>query len=622
MPMPRHWGLRARFLVACGLLVLTTVSASVWTLATLSRLSGEVGATVKDSDEATAATARMGSALEREDDALLLALTGDDHALGPERQSTDRALERLTALLTTRPERQAATLLREEVEAYRAAANRIAAGAGAPDALGRYHREANPLLRHAAATTLSIRDHHFEATRQVARFAHEESIRARRVMLTITVVALLTSALLALHLARSVILPLRRLTRGANTIRRGEFGEPIPVESGDELGQLASAFNQMATDLAEFRRSNLGEVLHAKAALEATLEALPDAVVLLDVSGRVLSTNRSARELLIASGIPSLASIHELTLSGFDPRAVLALASSPRGAPPLTDLGRALRITREERVHRLLPRVVPVPGLSAERDAALLLLYDVTELVRLDEMRAEFVAVASHELGTPLTTLRMTLLMLQESAASLSPRNQELVRTSLGGVEQLAETVDEFLDLTRIEAGQLKLSRERISPVDLATECVRRCRARTEDAGPRVELTVAGAPSTFWADPVRLRVVLDNLLTNALKYTPPSGQVVLSVDTPGQGGQRTVRITVTDSGPGVPEEFRERIFDKFFRVEHHRPGTETGTRGSGIGLYLCRQIVELHGGSIRCQQGDGGTGAMFLVSLPAAEARA
>ncbi|NBD08406.1 HAMP domain-containing sensor histidine kinase [Corallococcus silvisoli] len=622
MPMPRHWGLRARFLVACVLLVLTTVSASLWTLATLTRLSGEVGATVKDSDEATAATARLGSALEREDDALLLALTGDDHALGPKRQSTDEALAQLAALLTTRPEHQAATLLREEVEAYRDAANRIAAGAGTPDALGRYHREANPLLRHAAATTLSIRDHHFDATRQVARFAHEESIRALRVVLTITVVALLTSALLALHLARSVILPLRRLTRGAETIRRGEFGEAIPVESGDELGQLASAFNQMATDLAEFRRSKLGEVLQAKAALEATLEALPDAVVLLDVTGRVLSANRSAHELLIASGIPSLENIHELTLSGFDPRAVLELASSPHSAPPLADLGRALRITRDERIHRLLPRVVPVPSLSAERDAALLLLYDVTELVRLDEMRAELVAVASHELGTPLTTLRMTLLMLQESAASLSPRNQELVRTSLGGVEQLAETVDEFLDLTRIEAGQLKLSREHFSPAALASECVRRCRARTEDDGPHVELSVEGAPSTFWADPVRLRVVLDNLLSNALKYTPSTGQVRLTVGVVSQDGQRTVRISVTDNGPGVPEEFRERIFDKFFRVEHHRPGTEAGTRGSGIGLYLCRQIVELHGGSIRCQQGDDGGGACFLVSLPAADARA
>ena len=115
---------------------------------------------------------------------------------------------------------------------------------------------------------------------------------------------------------------------------------------------------------------------------------------------------------------------------------------------------------RDGTVQRLLPRVVPVPGLHAQQSGAILVLYDVTDLARLDEMRSELVAVASHELQTPLTTLRMTLLMLQEASDGLPARERELVATSLIGVEQLTETVHEFLDLTRIEAGELRLNLE------------------------------------------------------------------------------------------------------------------------------------------------------------------
>jgi NtrC-family two-component system sensor histidine kinase KinB len=119
-------------------------------------------------------------------------------------------------------------------------------------------------------------------------------------------------------------------------------------------------------------------------------------------------------------------------------------------------------------------------------------------------------------------------------------------------------------------------------------------------------------------DPARLGIVLSNVLTNALKYTPRGGRVTVRVSpvqgTPdGKGG--AVQIAVTDTGPGVPEEFRERVFEKFFRVEHHTPNGAKDVRGSGIGLYLCRQIIEAHGGTIRCEAGDDGRGTRIVIQL-------
>ena len=195
-------------------------------------------------------------------------------------------------------------------------------------------------------------------------------------------------------------------------------------------------------------------------------------------------------------------------------------------APP-ADLARTIRIEQDGSVQRLLPRVVPVPSLSPETAGAVLLLYDVTDLVRLDEMRSELVAVASHELQTPLTTLRMTLLMLQEASDVLPHRQRELVATSLIGVEQLAETVHEFLDLTRIEAGELRLNLEPVQVGAAIAESIRRVEAQANAQGVRLVAICRPDLPQIFADPVRLRAVFDNILSNALKYTPETGSITI-----------------------------------------------------------------------------------------------
>ena len=180
----------------------------------------------------------------------------------------------------------------------------------------------------------------------------------------------------------------------------------------------------MAEDLAEFRRTNIREVLRAKNTLEATLEALPDAVVLLDGAGHVQSMNPAAVTALASAGVYAPRVLGDLRLEGLNVGAVTRAIATGADVVPPTDLARTIRVERDGAVQRLLPRVVPVPDLNPQQPGAILLLYDVTDLVRLDEMRSELVAVASHELQTPLTTLRMTLLMLQEASDLLPTRQQ------------------------------------------------------------------------------------------------------------------------------------------------------------------------------------------------------
>ena len=169
------------------------------------------------------------------------------------------------------------------------------------------------------------------------------------------------------------------------------------------------------------------------------------------------------------------------------------------------------------------------------------------------------------------------------------------------GVEQLTETVHEFLDLTRIEAGEL---RPDLEPVDVSAVLAESLQAsRWAGKGPRRRAACSNRPGLprVSADPLRLRAVFDNILSNALKYTPSGERITVDshrVASHEAGARDALMIGIVDTGPGIPVPFRPRIFDKFFRLEDHQSEGHAGARGAGIGLYMCRQIVELHGGEI------------------------
>lgn len=612
-------GLRTRFLLAGAMLVLTTVASGLWSAILFDRMSREVGRALADTQDVTGSTAELALALEREDDALLLGLAGDPEApavLAREREGVAMALPRIDALLSRPDEREMAQALRRAIEAYRIAGDGLMSSSGQQDAIARYHRDVNPALRSAVAEVGRVREHHAESTRHAAAWARDEATRATGIVTLISLAAFVLSVVVALHLARVIVWPLKEITRGVEAMRQGDFEHRLRHTSGDELGRLAEGFNRMAENLAEFRRSNLGEVMRARDTLEATLEALPDAVVVIDPEGFVSSANEKARLLLGAArfhsvhftGLPLTPQVHESLQA--------TLRGEPTQTPEEGDLSRAIHIpgTNEER--QLLPRAVVVPGFSAGRPGAVLVLSDVTDWVRLNETRVELVAVASHELRTPLTTLRMTLLMLREGASGLLPRQQDLLATALLGVEQLSTTIDEFLDLTRLEAGQLRLTWDRVDAASLVGQTLRTLRPRCEEAGVSLQVALAqDLPGAFRGDSARLQSVLSNILTNALKYTPRGGVITVSA-TRAQGPTGGVELAVTDTGVGIPEEYRERIFEKFFRVEHYIASADEGVKGSGIGLYLARQIVEAHGGSIRCEPGALGQGTTIAMVLP------
>jgi NtrC-family two-component system sensor histidine kinase KinB len=378
-------------------------------------------------------------------------------------------------------------------------------------------------------------------------------------------------------------------------------------------------FNNMAEALDDFRRSNLGETLRAKETLESTLAALPNAVIVVDPSGKITALNSTAHRVLGAVGTPDASHMEQLP---FPPGHLELIRGALAGKHPSVnraDYSRSFPVLVDGRTIKLLPTAVPIPQFSGDRFGAVLVLDDVTDFIRLDELRTELIALVSHELRTPLTSLRMNMLMLRERARGLDKTQRDILDAALGGCEDLGRTIDELLDLSRIESGQLRLMKDRVDLHGLVEHLVATLQPRFNAAGVTLESVSECQGTVVLADGPRLTVVLSNLLGNALKYTLAGGrvQVRLSALNTEDGSSRTLQVAVSDTGPGVPEEFRERVFEKFFRVEHQKSRNVVGVQGAGFGLYLCREIIEAHGGRISCNAGRDSTGTSIVFEIPA-----
>jgi NtrC-family two-component system sensor histidine kinase KinB len=616
--------LQTRFVVAGCLLVIVTVAGGAWSVVTFGIMSARVGQTLRNSQQTIDLTTDLSDLLEREDDALLLGLSGKIRNarsdVAQKRQDMELLYARLLPLLREPGERDAAADLHEHIEDYHRAGDSLLRSAADPRAREVYHEQINPALRKAVADCSRIRELNFASMQQVGELARNESRRATGIAAGVALVALGITTVAMVRLAQVILHPIRELTRSVEAIRRNEFKHRVSVDSEDELGQLAAGFNRMAETLGDYRESSLGELLLAKATLESTMAALPDAVIVVDPDGQIVSKNPLAEEILQATGGRNVTGVHDLPLSAALREAVENALRSGSAVPTVPDLSRALSITLHGRPVKMLPTVVPIPEFLPRRAGAAIVLADVTEFARLDDLRGDVIAVASHELKTPLTTLQMNLMLLQEKAENLTARQREILLTAVHGGEELSATIDELLDLTRIEAGQLRLARDHVDLAALINQVTNTLRPHFQGAEVSLKVEKDVARAVVSGDAARIRLVLVNLLTNAIKYTPRHGTVVVrltSVQNAGTAGKARLQITVTDTGPGIPPELRERVFDKFFRVEDEHPDGPKGVRGTGIGLYLTREIIKAHGGTVACTSGDAGRGTRIAVLLDA-----
>ena len=603
--------LRTKLLFAQGPLLAALILVGAVGSFTARQLGRGAEAILRDNYRSVLAAQRMSGDLARIDQAALLCVAGDCERGRAQVDEARRAFEAELAVqegnLTEPGEADATHALRAAWSSVPGALARLGAG-GAAGARAVYLDELAPALERAKHSSDAILALNQDAMVRKSDAAERSAARLNALLIAAAALGcasgLLASGLLTARLLR----PLGVLSQAARRLGEGDAAARARVEGKDELARVAAEFNTMADHLERYRVSTLGELLAAHRSAQAVIDSLPDPVLVLGVAGDILHLNQAAETLLRLRP--------ETGLAGVDPtlRAVLERVRGHvlggHGAHLPKDLSEAVRVATPVGERRLLPRGSPVYSEQGAVVGSAVVLQDVTRLLSFDELRNDLVATVAHEFRTPLTSLHMAIHLLAEQAAGpLVEKQLELLYAAREDCARLQATVEELLDLSRIQSGRLELHLASTEARELAERAIEGQRAAGDARSVKLANEVSGRAGDVRVDPDRIQLVFANLLANAIRHSPAGGTVSVRAE----GGPEELRFEVVDQGPGIPREYRQAIFDKYFQL----PSTASG--GAGLGLFIAREIVQAHGGAIGVEDAPGG-GSRFWFSVPRAGA--
>ncbi len=402
-----------------------------------------------------------------------------------------------------------------------------------------------------------------------------------------------------------ILRPIARLIESAEKMERGRFDVWVPDESSDEIGQLSRAFNAMASSLYELRRIDHANLVRVQRSIEQAFRHLPDSVAVFDLQGIAEVTTESAKAIFeIRPGTDiNCFPLERLALLFHEALRWGTVAEQGDGGMYLQRF-----VNGEERYFR--PRAVPILDSDRQPTGVILILADVTQERQQEEAKRGMIATVSHQLKTPLTSIRMAIhLLLDERVGKLSDKQSELLLAAREEGERLLTIVEQLLQIRRIESGRLVTEVTPIDPLDLVTEAADSFSKPANEKGITISMDVPDDLPNVSADKVLILHAFANLLSNAIKYTGTGGSVTVAA----QARETDVSFSVTDSGVGIPQQYLKHILEQFFRV----PGQESES-GAGLGLAIVKQIIEAHHGIVTVQSWEG-KGSTFTFTLPKVE---
>lgn len=427
----------------------------------------------------------------------------------------------------------------------------------------------------------------------------DQSIRNLSMVLILGLLALfLIAALISYRIALSMTRPLEQITKVAKRIKNMDYRARVKVTKQGEIGELGNAINAMADSL----QVQMTRIQQNENQLESVLDNMINGIVMIDKNGKIVLMNRRAEEVL-----------------GFSARELVGRHFAE--AKQQYELSQMIQEGLKNKEHlreeitfyfpeeRLLElNLVPIHPDDNEFSGVLLVLQDVSAIRRLERMRSEFVANVSHELKTPITAVKGFAETLLGGAVNDEETARSFLQIIYDESDRLNRLIGDILELSKIESRRVPLV---FSPVEVDSFISKSVKLMESEASRKnIELSMNIEPGLYVeADEDRLRQIVMNLLSNGINYTPDGGRVSVKVE--GIGDDH-IRISISDSGIGIPKKDLPRIFERFYRVDKARSRSSGGT---GLGLSIVKHLVELHKGTISVTSSLG-VGSTFIIELP------
>jgi signal transduction histidine kinase len=402
-----------------------------------------------------------------------------------------------------------------------------------------------------------------------------------------------------------VILPIRSTAKTARLIGQGDLHQRIEWRTRDDLGDIATEINRMAIRLRDLRETESGRRQMEQQLSDAVVQSIFEPVIVTDAKGHVLKLNQASTELLGKAATDRMA----LTNTPGGEKILNAVRNAVSMQRAMTGEGEAtllpMRIGSAQRSYRL--RTSPMRDSDGKLLGAVTVLEDVTELQDIDRFKTRFLSVASEKLRDPLQRLRLAIYTLTRGhAGELRPLQTEILEGASNEAEKLDDLMADLIEVAELDIGRRQMKLERLRPIDILDDAYHRFREQAREKKIEITVNAFADLSHVHADRRALRSIMDNLLTNALRYTPTGGQIRLEASEFKDG----IQFVVQDSGRGIEAERLPTIFGRF---------TDSSGQGTGLGLALVRRLVETLGGQVSVESRLG-LGTTFSFTLPMATA--
>lgn len=602
-------GIRQKVILGFAGLLIIILVIGVQSILTLTGLGESIDVILRENYRSVIACQEMKEGLERIDSGLLFTLLGDraqgEDLIVKNEAVFEKALQAELNNITVPGEGEAADRLRSLYAIYRTTLPQ----ALAPDrALAlrhdAYFSSLFPLfgqIKAAANEILQMNQKNMIDANDRARLS---AAQARSGMYLLLALCTLVALAFMHFTGRWILRPVKRLTVSADEIRRGNLDLVVASDSRDEIGLLAESFNAMAASLRELRRTDQARLLRVQRATQEAFDRLPDAVAVVDLEGRVEVSTESAKTVF---GLRPGAPIFDLPYKLADYFKEALAEGRPAPAKSLAPMIQRF-VGGEERFYR--PEAVPIRDADRQPTGAIFVLHDVTQLRLQDELKRSVIRAVSHQIKTPMTSIRMAIhVLLEEKIGSLGEKQAEVLMAAREDSDRLEEILSTLLDIGRTESGMAGLDFQSFSPQSLVMDALGPFRREAEEKGIALGIDLHGNLPNVWTDRNRTSRVFANLLSNALRHTPAGGRIFLTA----REEESAIRFVVSDSGEGIPAELLGRVFEPLVRI----PGRDS-SGGAGLGLSTAKEMVEAQGGTISVE-GREGKGITFSFTLRRAD---